>query len=864
MTERNPAEGADTDDGSGRAAPGDSLLPSLLQPWVWRMAWRDSRTRRRRLLIYALSVTMGIAALVTIHSLRASVDRAVAVQAKSLLGADVQITARQAFDEADVVDILGEVEQGTREISLTSMMFFPEADAARLVQVIAHEDGFPFYGTIETEPADAWQRHRREGGVLLEPGLMEQYGLSIGDTVELGKQQLEVIGAVTRAMGATRFASFAPTVMVRWHEMEGSGLAGLRSLARYRLNLRVDDSTAGVLRERYRERGWRFETPADRADMLGDALDNLQQFLGLLGMAALVLGSLGVATAIHAHVTRSIPSVAVLRCLGCSRRLAFGIYLAQALCVGLAGALLGIATGVGLHLGLLVFYKDELPLAVELAPVWGVVLRTGALGAAVCLVFALLPLWRVRGVSPAEVLRRLPSRRVAGGWKRWPLLVLPLFGLLVWLGAADGAGWLRGLVLTGALAVAFGLLTLLALGLAVLARHAIRPGWRFELRQGIANLHRPHNQTLTFTLSLGLGTFLILTVFFGREQVLQKIDLGQWDDSPNLYLVDVQADQVEPVNALVGEAGLRVLESAPMVAMRLESVRGVPVEELQRSGQIPRWVLTREFRSSYRDRLNATESIVAGEWSGEAVTPGEVVPVSLEQDIARDLGVGLGDRMMMDVQGIPVEIEVTSLREVDWSRFNLNFFMLFPPGVLEDAPGFHVVTTRVADDQAELQGALQRELATRFPNVSAIDLKLILGTVRSVLDRVVGVVQVLAGFTVLSGLAIVVAVVLNGREQRRRESVLLRTLGASSAQVRLILVVEAAALGAVAAAAGCLLAAAAHAGMALALFDASPWPPMLPMLMAIGLGMLVAVVSALALSRDVCRASPLMVLRGEG
>lgn len=842
--------------------------PGWLTPWAWRMAWRDSRTRRRRLLVFALSIAAGIAALVTIHSLRASVDEAVSTQAKSLLGADLQISSRQPFTSGEVESIRPWAQALSREVSFTSMMHVPAADAARLVQVIAHEEGFPFYGDIETEPPEAWQRHRSEGGVLLEPALLEQFQIGIGDMVELGDSQLEIIGVITRSVGGTRFASFAPSAMLRYQDVERTGLAGDRSLARHRMNLRFADdgvatSTTGLLRDRFGERGWRFETPDSRAEMLGDSLDNLQQFLGLIGITALVLGAMGVAGAIHAHVSRSIPSVAILRCLGCPRRLAFSIYLVQAGVLGLAGALAGVMAGVAMHLGILIFYQDQLPLALEVAPVWPVVLRTGAIGAAVCLAFALLPLWRVRGVSPAEVLRRLPARAARGGRRALPWLLLPLLALLVWLTTLDGGGWLRGLLLTAALGLAFLLLAGLAYGLARAARRVLRPGWPFEIRQGVANLHRPHNQTLMFTLSLGLGTFLILTIFLARGQVLQRLDLTDLADSPNLYLVDVQPDQVDGVHALVEELGLPVLESAPMVTMRLESVRGVPVRELEQTGQVPRWVLSREFRSSYRDHLNPTETLVAGRWHAEPVDLSGVVPVSLEQDIAGDLGVGLGDRMVMDVQGIPIEIEVASLREVDWSRFNLNFFMLFPPGVLEHAPGFHVVTTRAGEGQAADAGALQRRLALEFPNVSAIDLTLILDTVRSLLDRVAGVVQVLAGFTVVAGLAIVVGALMNGRDQRRRESVLLRTLGASSGQVRRILVVEAAALGLVSALAGAVLAAGAHAAMAVFVFEGSPWPPPLPLLAAVVLGVGVSVLAGLALGRGVCQAPPLAILRHE-
>jgi putative ABC transport system permease protein len=270
--------------------------------------------------------------------------------------------------------------------------------------------------------------------------------------------------------------------------------------------------------------------------------------------------------------------------------------------------------------------------------------------------------------------------------------------------------------------------------------------------------------------------------------------------------------------------------------------------------------LRREFRSTYRERMNATESLVAGEWFASVPDPSGPVPLSLEAELAKDLGVNVGDEITMDVQGTPVRARVTSLRKVDWSKFNLNFFMVFPPGVLEGAPGFHVVTTKVPSGASS--GELQRALVRQFPNVSAIDLTLVLETVRGILEKVSRVISVLAGFTVLAGLPILAGTLLNGRDQRRRESVLLRTLGASAKQVRTILIIEYATLGALSALAGVVLAVAANTVLAVFVFKAPPWPDagLLGATFAAATGL--AMVGGLALGRGVSRHPPLEVLRG--
>jgi putative ABC transport system permease protein len=302
-----------------------------------------------------------------------------------------------------------------------------------------------------------------------------------------------------------------------------------------------------------------------------------------------------------------------------------------------------------------------------------------------------------------------------------------------------------------------------------------------------------------------------------------------------------------------------VLETAPMVTMRIQSVRGVPVRELEKQGAIPKWVLQREFRSSYRDRLNSTEMLVGGEWATQVPDPNGPVPLSLETEIAKDLRVAIGDEMTLDVQGVPVRARVTSLRKVDWSRFNLNFFMIFPPGVLENAPGFHVVTTRVPEGLSS--GELQRALVREFPNVSAIDLTLVLETVRGILTKIARVISVLGGFTVLAGLPILVGTLLNGRDARRRESVLLRTLGASAKQVRVILCVEYAALGALSALAGLILAVAANWALAVFVFETPPWPDPILLVETFAASTGLAILGGLLLSRGVSRHPPLEILR---
>lgn len=841
------------------------LWGALVHPWTWRMAWRDSRTQRQRLAIFSLAIVSGIAALVAIHSLKASVESGIERQAKSLLGSDLQISSRQPIAEADISRLAERATRLSRETSFSSMLYFPSADAARLVQVRGLAGDYPFYGIVQTTPADAWERLRSEPGVLLEPALLDQFHAKIGDRVKLGAIELPILGVVNKpAPRSSRFSGFAPEAYVRLSDLDRTGLLGTTSLAFYHLHLEMPPGVAesenkSALRAAFPDTTWRMETPEDRRENLGDALDHFQQFLGMIALAALVLGAIGVAGAVHAHVSRRVPTVAILRCLGCPGDLAFGIYFAQAAALGLLGAALGAGVGVALHVGVLAFFRENMPVAVSPAPEWRIVAQTTAAGFAVCCGFALIPLLRVRRISPASALRDGAGLRdPAGALRAWPVYLL-LAALLVLLGMLNASDPKRAAGMVAGLVAAFGILAAVARGLVFTARHVVRPAWPYLLRQGISNLHRPHNQTLLFLLSLGLGTFLLLTILLARNLIAERLTISQFDESPNIYLVDVQPDQLAGVTALVRNQGLPVLESAPMVTMRIESVRGVPVRDLEKKGEVPRWVLRREFRSTWRAELNATETLAAGKWFTRVPDPAGPVPLSLETKLAGDLGVAVGDEITLDVQGVPVRAQVTSLRDVDWTRFNLNFFMVFPPGVLEDAPGFHVVTTRVPPEISS--GELQRRLVRQFPSVSAIDLTLILETVRGIVEKISRVISILAGCTVLAGLPILIGTLLNGRDARLRESILLRTLGASARQVRTILLFEYATLGALAALAGILLAASANAVLALFVFKAAPWPDPALLAAAFAVTTALAILGGLALSRGVSRHPPLEILR---
>jgi putative ABC transport system permease protein len=384
------------------------------------------------------------------------------------------------------------------------------------------------------------------------------------------------------------------------------------------------------------------------------------------------------------------------------------------------------------------------------------------------------------------------------------------------------------------------------------------------LRQGLANLYRPGNRTLLLTLSLGLGTFLLLNLYLTRDVLLTQFRSIDRGDRPNIFLFDIQPDQREQVQALVRSLGFPIIQEAPIVAMRLAEIKGRKTADIMADAQhkIPEWELEREYRSTYREQLSETETLTAGHWIGRIdYHPGDVVPISLDREIAKDFGATVGDELVFDVQGIPIKTKIASLREIDWKRFQTNFFVVFPAGVLENAPGFHVLVSRVATpaDSARLQSAV----VAKFPNVSAIDLSAVIQTVEGILSKVALVIRIMSLFTVGAGLIVLASTIWSGRYQRLKESILLRTLGASRRQINRILCAEYFFLGVFASATGIVLAIVSSWALAKFAFQLAYAPSFVPLLVAAILVPVLTVAIGLLASRGVGRAPPLAILRAE-
>ena len=833
------------------------------------MAWRDSRTSRRKLLFFSCSIVLGIAALTAIGSLGINLEQAIEEQAKSLLGADLALGSRQAFgtNETQLFREIG--GEPSRETTFSSMIYFVDGAGTRLVQVRALEGGFPFYGRLETEPEAAAETFRRGEGALVEDSLLTQFNAQVGDRVRIGALTTRVVGRLRKVPGETvAFATIAPRVYIAMADVAQTGLLREGSLARYRCFFRLPngvepEKVVARFKTRLDDLRISHSTVEERKRDLGRSMENLYHFLNLVGFVALLLGGVGVASAIHVHVQQKLGTVAVLRCLGGSVGQAFAIYLAQAVALGAFGTVVGCALGLGIQAALPRVLGDFIPFSLALHPAWWAVGRAMGIGFAICLLFALRPLLTVRRVSPLAAIRSAfepPARRRDPlSWLIGAVLAAGIAGFAL----SQSRDWRIGLGFTAGLGVVFALLAAMAKALMVATRRFTPATLPFPVRQGLANLHRPNNRTLLLLLSLGLGTFLMASLFLVQHSLIAQLVSSGNAGQANALLFDIQPDQREAVATLVRSLNLPILDEAPIITMRLSSLKGRTVASLlaDKKDHIPNWTLRREYRCTYRDRLRDSEKLIAGHWPIAVTNAEGVIPVSLEEGIAKELKVGLGDAIDFDVQGIPLKTRVAGLRQVDWRRVQPNFFVVFPPGVLESAPAMHVLVTRVAS--SEDSARLQRTVVGRFPTVSVIDLTLVLQTLDSILGKISFVVRFMAMFTVLTGLLVLVGALLTGRFQRIQESVLLRTLGASRGQIRQVLFVEYAALGILSALTGLLLAAAAAWGMSAWVFHTSFAPPLWPLLAALAGVPVLTLIVGLLMSRGVTNRPPLEVLRTE-
>jgi putative ABC transport system permease protein len=835
-----------------------------------RLAWRQARGARRHFVVFFVCVVLGVAALVSVGSFAATLNLTLAREAKSLLGGDVELrSARPLSEDIDrelaALAVRGATVVRVRE--LVGMARRPDDGRSLLVELKAPEPAYPLYGRLALTPGEPLPRLLRDGGAVVQREALERLGLHVGDRFLLGSATLEVRGVVDAEPDrSASLVTLGPRVFVAPETLERSGLLQFGSRVRYRTLLRLpSELSARPLRE---ELARRISDPGVRVSAFDEAQPGLRRFfsqltmyLGLVGLASLLVGGIGVASSVSTFVRRQQPTIAILKAIGASSRMILGIFVVQTQVVGLAGSLAGAVLGVALSPVLSGALAGFVPFPLEPHVDALTVVRGVVMGTLTTLLCALWPLLDVREVRPSLVLRREVEDAPVGRRRPWAA-ALPIVAGLAALSLWQAGSLKIGGIFLGASVGAVVALWAVARGLVVLARRLPRapsPAWR----HGLGALRRPGGQSARVVVALGAGVMLLVAVALLEQSLDAQIDHEQRREAPSFFFIDIQPDQREAFARLVRDAtGGTAPVLTPVVRSRLAAIDGAPVTRAMvqaRGGEAREtaFYYTREYVLTWSVEPPVGNVITRGRWWDG--TPGPP-RVSVEDMMARQLGIDVGSKLTFDVQGVPIEAEVASLRKVDWQSLTTNFFVVFSPGALDGAPTTYVGTARTpAAREAELQSVV----VGAFPNVTAIPVRDVLERVGVVLADIAVAIRVIALFTVGTGLVVMAGALTSTRYQRLYESVVLRTLGATRGAVARAFAVEYGCLGAAAGVGGTALAAVL-AWVVLHFVLETPWR-FEPMAMLAGVLLTVALSVAIGFLATfrLLGAKPLPVLRRE-
>ena len=832
-----------------------SVLQQLA--FAWRLLWRDARAGELRLI--AVAVVVAVASVTTVGFFADRVQLALTRQANQLLGADLVISADRPLN--------GELatEAARRGLDLTRMARFPSMATLGTDSVLSEikvvNAGYPLRGELRI--ADAPGQADRAATAIPEPGtvwvderLLLRLSARIGDELGVGNSRLRIARLITREPDAAiGFINSGPRVLLNEQDLAATGLVQVGSRIRYRLLVAGATEAMQAFRDWLQPKlapGLRVESIQDARPEIRSALERAEKFLGLAALLSVILAAVAIALTARRYLQRHLDTCALMRCHGASQRQVLGLFVMQFLWLGGAasatGALLGYAAQEGLALWLASLVPVELPPPGPLPGLQGLVT-----GLALLLGFAVPPIVALARVPTLRVLRRdigLPDRRGVSGYA---LGALAITLLIVW----KAGEWRMGLIVTAGFAAAMLVAALFAWG--VLKLTSRLPGNGVSWRFGVANLRRRPLASVVQVVALGVGVMALLTLTLIRNDLLQLWQTSLPADAPNRFIVNIQSDQIPALKQFFAERRQGLPELHPMVRARLLKINERSVSPDSYSDDRARRLVGREFNLSWASRMQRDNRLVAGAWwdapGGGAVPRAD--QFSMEDGIARALGVTVGDTLTYDAGGRVFSGTVTSLRKVDWDSFNVNFFVVAPPGLLEDLPVSYVSSFYLPADQTALLNALVKA----FPNLLLIDVAQVIGQVQQMIGQVSRAVQFVFVFTLLSGLVVLYAALASTQDERLYQATVMRTLGAHRRQLNRANLAEFALIGAMA---GVMAAAGANAlGMVVAQriinvdyhFSASVW--------IIGvLGTMAGVLLAGWLgTRRVLRTPPLPVLR---
>jgi putative ABC transport system permease protein len=773
-------------------------------PLAFRFARRELRHGLRGFGIFLACLTLGVAAIAGVGSLAAAVDAGLKTDARVVLGGDAEfhLINREATPEQRAAISHGGAVSETAQ--MRAMARTPDGDRRSLIELKAVDGAYPLYGAVTLDPAQALPQALGEvdghWGAVVDPALLARLGVKLGDTIRVGDGDFVIRAALTREpdLGGNMLI-FGPRVMVTMAGLDATGLLQPGALVSHSYRLRAGPGielapfVAGVVAA-FPDAGWRVRDFRNATPSVEQFVDRVTMFLTLVGLTALLVGGVGIGNAVRGYLAGKTATIATLKCLGAPAGLIARIYLVQIMALALAGIVLGLVIGAVAPPLIAPFIAAELPAEAQIG-LYPVPLAVAAgFGVLVTLGFSLWPLGRAREISAASLFRDL----VAPELRRPPWLYLAAIAAsgIALAGLAIGVSPERMIALwfvlgAAATLLAFQLAALLVMAAARRIRGIRRPG----LRLALANLHRPGAPTGSIVLSLGIGLTVLVAIALIQGNLVREVREALPQAAPSYFFLDIQPNQVGDFDRLMKTTpGVTGFDRVPSLRGRIMAVNGVPIEQVKVAPGA-RWATASERGLTYAANPPRGSRVVAGEWwpadySGPPL-------ISFDADLARGMGLAVGDTLTVNLLGRDVTARIANLRSIDWTSLGINFAIIFAPGTLEGAPQTHIATARTTP---EAEDAVERAVTDRFPNVSAIRVKDALDAIARILEQIGVAVRITAAITLVAGTLVLAGAVAAGHRRRVYDAVVLKVLGATRGDIGGVFLLEYGLLGLITAA----------------------------------------------------------------
>lgn len=773
-----------------------------------RLARRELRGGIKGFRVFIACLALGVAAIAGVGSVSAALTRGLAEGGQDILGGDVSIRLIHREASAEERAYLGERAAVSGSAEMRGMARNAAADAARgqtLVELKAVDDAYPLYGAMELSPAipfdEAIAIRGGVPGLVVEPNLLSRLGVAVGDHVRIGDTDFELRATIIREPDRVSDGfALGPRAMISWEALSGTGLVQPGSLIQYHYRIRLPDaarSNADIsawvadLDARFPDAGWRVTDRSDSAPGVRRFVERVALFLSLVGLTALVVGGVGVANAVKSYLDGKRATIAIFKCLGAPGALIFRLYLLQVMALAMVGVAIGLVIGGAAPFIVDAVAGDMIPIPAELGLYGGPLLLAAAYGGLTALAFAIWPLARAREVPATSLFRDLvaPLRR----FPRPVYVAATAAALALLAGLAIALAEERLFALWFVMGASGVFIVLWAAAQGIMALAARAPRVRSpELRLALANIHRPGAPTSAVVLSLGLGLTLLVTVSLINGNLTGEIAGDLPDRAPAFFFVDVQPDQIDALESLVtSRDDVSGFNRVPMLRGKIASVNGVPSEELT-VAQEAQWALRGDRGITYSAALPEGSKLVRGTWWPEDYAGPPLV--SFSEELAQGFGVGVGDRIAINVLGREIEAKIANTRLIEWTNLGINFVLVFSPGLLSAAP--HTVLATVEMNGGPLaEEALERDVTSEFPNITSVRVREALEAVNSLLENFAMAVRATGAVTLAAGVLVLAGAMAAGFHSRVRDAVVLKVLGATRARILGVYIREYAALG---------------------------------------------------------------------